>query len=172
VRGATCGLAAISPLSATATAVPAVASRRSLPLLISAFAFGTLPGVGIALLTVALSFLLGAEGGGPWGALMHGIAIVSYVATASAIYSVKKTQVWSLIGMIAGVLVMTALMIPANLFITPIYMHVDRKVVADLLLPGIIPVNLVKGAITALLTNLLYPYISPLLHGRGFAKKR
>jgi riboflavin transporter FmnP len=137
-----------------------------LPILIGAFAFGPLPGVAIAAVSVFISFVLGAEGGGPWGALMHFIAIGVYALAAGVIYHFSKTRRGAAIGMLAGILAMTAVMIPANLVITPIYTGAPVEAVKAVLLKGIIPVNFLKGLITAALTFILYKRVSGLLHGK------
>jgi len=148
-----------------------------IPILITAFAFGAVPGAAVAVLAVWISFFLGGESGGPWGALMHMIAIGVYIIPAAVIYNIGKkraktalsAQFAALVSMVCGVVAMTAVMIPANILITPIYTGAPRSAVTALLLPGIIPVNAIKGAITAIITYLLYPYISPLLHGRRYS---
>jgi riboflavin transporter FmnP len=135
-----------------------------LPILIGVFAFGTLPGTVVAALSVFISYLVGAEGGGPWGALMHFIAIGTYALTAGLIYQFNKTRLGAIIGMAAGTIAMTLVMIPANLMITPIYTGAPVEAVKSLLLPGIIPVNAVKGLITAVLTIVIYKRVSGYLH--------
>ncbi|MDR3210262.1 MAG: ECF transporter S component [Oscillospiraceae bacterium] len=149
--------------------IPAVSFIRyefsDLPILIGVFAFGTLPGVEIAAVSVLISFLLGAEGGGPWGALMHFIAIGVYALAAGLIYERSKTLKTSIIALAAGIAAMTLVMIPTNLIITPIYTGAPVAAVRALLLPGIIPVNAIKGVITAVLTFILYKRISGFLHG-------
>ncbi|MDR1206576.1 MAG: ECF transporter S component [Peptococcaceae bacterium] len=148
--------------------IPAVGFIRyefaDLPVLIGVFAFGTLPGAGVAAASVFISYLVGAEGGGPWGALMHLIAIGTYALTAGAIYHFNKTRRGAIIGMIAGTAAMTLVMIPANLVITPIYTRAPVEAVKSLLLPGIIPVNAAKGLITAALTFVIYKRVSGYLH--------
>jgi riboflavin transporter FmnP len=135
-----------------------------LPILIAVFAFGTLPGVTVAAASVFISYLVGAEGGGPWGALMHFIAIGVYALTAGVIYQFTKTRRAAIVAMLAGTATMTLVMIPANLAITPIYTGAPVEAVKSLLLPGIIPVNAVKGIITALLTFVIYKRVSGYLH--------
>jgi riboflavin transporter FmnP len=135
-----------------------------LPILIGVFAFGTLPGMVVAAASVFISYLVGAEGGGPWGALMHFIAIGAYTLTAGLVYHFNKTRLGAIVGMLAGTATMTAVMIPANLIITPIYTGLPVETVKSFLLPGIIPVNAVKGLITAALTFLLYKRVSEFLH--------
>jgi riboflavin transporter FmnP len=137
-----------------------------LPILIGVFAFGTLPGVLVAALSILITFILGQESGGPYGALMHFIAIGTYALTAGIIYNFNKTRVGAIIGMIAGTAAMTAVMIPANLVITPLYTGAPAEAVKRLLLPGIIPVNALKGLITAALTFVLYKRVSGFLHSR------
>jgi riboflavin transporter FmnP len=150
--------------------IPAVNFIRyefsDLPVLIGVFAFGTLPGVIVAALSVFLSFVLGAEGGGPYGALMHFIAIGIYALTAGIIYHFNKTRTGAIISMLAGTAAMTAVMIPANLIITPLYTGASADAVRNLLLPGIIPVNALKGLVTALLTFVLYKRVSGFLHSQ------
>ncbi|MDR0839314.1 MAG: ECF transporter S component [Oscillospiraceae bacterium] len=141
-----------------------------LPILIGVFAFGTLPGVSIAAISVLISFLLGAEGGGPYGALMHFIAIGVFVLAAGPIYSIKKTRPGAIISMLVGAAAMTLVMIPANLLITPLYTGAPVAAVKSLLLPGIIPVNAIKGLITAALTFVLYKRVSGFLHSNGDAQ--
>lgn len=136
-----------------------------LPILVCAFAFGPFPGLAVAAVSVLLSFILGAESGGHWGALMHFIAIGAFAAVAGVVYSLNKTLRGAVIGLLAGTAVMTLVMIPANLLITPIYTHAPVSVIKSLLLPGIIPVNAIKGAISAVLTFILYKRVSRFLHG-------
>jgi len=134
-----------------------------IPLLIAAFMFGALPGIGAAFVSILISFLLGAEGGGPYGALMHFIAIGFYILAAGIVYARRRTMGGALIGMLIGIAAMTLVMIPANLLITPLYTNASVSAVKALLLPGIIPVNLIKGAITAAITFIAYKRVKKLL---------
>ncbi|MDR2752651.1 MAG: ECF transporter S component [Clostridiales bacterium] len=142
-----------------------------LPVLICALAFGPLYGLLASALSVLLSFLLSAEGGGPYGALMHFIAIGGYASAAGLVYHYKKTRAGAIVGMAIGTVLMTLLMIPANLLITPLYTGAPVEAVKALLLPGIIPVNLIKGVITAILTFMLYKRVSGFLHADMFKSK-
>ena len=135
-----------------------------LPMLISAFAFGTPAGLILAVLSIVLNFFLGGAESGPYGMLMHIIAIGTYVLVASLIYNRNKTRKRALIGMLFGIVAMTLIMIPANLIVTPLFLGIPVAAVKPLILPAIIPVNLLKGLLTAILTFILYKRISPLLH--------
>jgi riboflavin transporter FmnP len=135
-----------------------------LPLLISGLAFGTIPGIILVACCVLLDAVIAGAGGGPYGMIMQFIAIGSYVLVTSLIYNRNKTRRTALIGLICGVLVMTAAMIPANLIVTPAFMGVPVDAVKALIVPAIIPVNLIKGAISAVAAFFIYKKISPFLH--------
>jgi riboflavin transporter FmnP len=135
-----------------------------LPLLIACLAFGVVPGLILVGGCVLLDAVTAGAGGGPYGMLMQFIAIGSYVLVAGLIYQTNKTRKRALIGLVCGVLVMTAVMVPANLIVTPAFMGVPREAVEALLLSAIIPVNLIKGAISAVAAFFLYKRVSPFLH--------
>ena len=71
---------------------------------------------------------------------------------------------------------MTVIMAGANLLVTPLYMGVGREVVKGMLLPAIIPFNLLKGVINGAITLLVYKRISNFieepLYKRGKATTR
>ena len=82
---------------------------------------------------------------------------------SSWIYLKKHDRNGAIIGLILSTLTMTAIMIPANLIITPLYLGVERPIVLKLLVPAIIPFNLLKGFISSVLTLLVYKKISLFL---------
>jgi riboflavin transporter FmnP len=135
-----------------------------LPLLIAGLAFGTVPGLILVVCCVLLDAVIAGAGGGPYGMIMQFIAIGTYVVVTGLIYQRNKTRRTALIGLICGVLAMTAIMIPANLIVTPAFMGVPVDAVKALIVPAIIPVNLIKGAISAVATLFIYKGISPFLH--------
>ena len=82
---------------------------------------------------------------------------------AMLILSVLLVIVPAALGLILGVLLMTAVMLAWNYIITPLYMHVPREVVAGMLIPTFLPFNLVKGGLNAGITMLVYkPLVSAL----------
>jgi riboflavin transporter FmnP len=58
---------------------------------------------------------------------------------------------------------MTLIMVPANLIITPLYLGVNRNIVVNMLIPAILPFNLLKGMISGILTFILYKRLYPLI---------
>jgi len=48
--------------------------------------------------------------------------------------------------------------------ITPLYLGVNKEIILQLMLPAIIPFNLIKGLISSILTLLVYKKISLFLN--------
>ncbi len=131
-------------------------------LLIAAFKFGPRAGMTMTLV-YALIFALITGQGGPYGAFMNFLSTGAFVLVSSWIYLKKHDRNGAIIGLVLGALAMTAIMIPANLIITPLYLGVERPIVLKLLIPAIIPFNLLKGLISSVLTLLVYKKISLFL---------
>jgi riboflavin transporter FmnP len=94
---------------------------------------------------------------------MHFIASSVLVLVASGIYSRKKTHLSLIIGLVLGSIAMTAVMIPLNLIFTGIFMGTGVQTVASLLIPAIIPFNLAKAAINAVVTFAVFTPLSKIL---------
>jgi len=131
-------------------------------LLIGAFKLGPRNGLLMSFLTATLFALITGKGG-PYGALMNFLATGTLVFVSSQIYFLYHNKKGAIFGMILGTLAMTLVMIPANLIIMPIYLGVNREVVTNLLVPVIIPFNLLKGIISGVLTFILYKRLYPLI---------
>lgn len=97
------------------------------------------------------------------GLVMNIIQTCSFAGTAAFIYKRKCTITRAIIGLIAGWLLATAVMLLWNYFITPIYMGLPREEVAKLLIPAFLPFNLLKGGLNAAITMLLYKPIKSAL---------
>ena len=134
------------------------------PILLGTCALG--PAAGL-LLTVVASVLQGvtvSASSGWYGILMHVIATGTYVLVAGNIYKAHKTKKQAILALICGTLAMAAVMVPANLLITPIFMGAPRAAVAAMIPTAILPFNLLKAGINSVITFLLYKRVSPLLH--------
>ncbi len=135
-----------------------------IPIFIGTFLFGPWMGLG---LTVVVSILQGATvsvAAGPIGILMHILATGSFVIVAGCIYRRKKTHKSAVAGLVAGVLVQTAVMVLCNLVFTPIFMGQPMQAVVSMLLPVIVPFNLLKAGMNALVTHIVYKPVSRVVH--------
>lgn len=137
-----------------------------IPILIGAFAYGPLAGV---LLTVVAALIQGftvSAQSGVYGILMHIIATAVLVLIASGIYRARHTKMGAIIGLIFGTAAMGVVMMIANHFITPVFMGAPVEVVDAMLVPVILPFNLLKAGINSVITFLVYKTVSRhLVHG-------
>jgi riboflavin transporter FmnP len=131
-------------------------------LLIGSFKLGPKIGVLMCFITAILFALITGQGG-PYGALMNFLATGTLIFVSAQIYLLNHTKRGAILGMILGTLAMTLIMIPANLIITPFYLGVEREIVIKMLIPAIIPFNLLKGIISGVLTFILYKRLYPLI---------
>jgi len=133
------------------------------PIFIAAFAFGPLAGLSItAVVSFIQAFALGGDG--IIGFFMHVAATGTFVLVAGLIYKKHKTKKVAIIALICGTIVMTASMIAWNLVITPIYLGVPREAVIGMILPILLPFNLLKAGINSVITLLTYKAIAKYLH--------
>lgn len=135
----------------------------NIPILIGTFAFGPAAGILITVVTALLQGFTVSAASGLYGILMHIIATGTYVLVAGFIYKFHKGKKSAVIALIAGTLAMTAIMVPANLTITPYFMGVPVDAVTALL-PFIIAFNLIKAGVNGLITFLVYKRVSKFLH--------
>lgn len=122
---------------------------------IGGFLFGPLTSL---LVSVIVSFveMFTASETGIIGLVMNVLSTVCFSCTAAFIYKRKRTLAGAVIGLVTGVVLMTGMMLLWNYFITPLFMEVPRKDVVALLVPAILPFNLLKGGLNAAITMLLY----------------
>lgn len=140
------------------------------PILLGTFALGPVAGL---LLTVVVSVIQGftVSAASSWyGIVMHVVATGCFVITAGVIYSRKKTKGRAVAALAFGSLSMVAVMIPANLLLTPVYLQMVG-VPAEAALPTvksllvwIVLFNLVKAGINSVITFFVYKRVSGILH--------
>ena len=95
--------------------------------------------------------------------------IMNVLATCTATFVYKKlhTRKGAVIGLALGTVCLTVVMLLWNYLITPIYMEMDRAVVAAMLPTVFLPFNLVKGGLNMALILLIYkPVVTALRKAR------
>ena len=93
---------------------------------------------------------------GPWGLVMDIISTLSFALTASLIYKLRRTLGGAVLSLISAAATQVAVMMVANILITPLYTGATRQAVIGMLLPLLFPFNLVKSIFNAALVMLLY----------------
>lgn len=137
------------------------------PILIGTFAFGPLAGLLITVIAAVVQGLTVSAGSGFYGIIMHVAATGTFVLVAGCIYKRRKTRGSAALGLACGVVAMTAVMVAANLIITPIFLGVPVSAVKGLIIPFIIPFNLIKAGVNSIVTFILYKTVSRFIKSEG-----
>ena len=133
---------------------------------IGGFLFGPVASALISLV-VALTEMFSVSDTGPIGMVMNVLATCSFCCTAAFVYKKQHTKKGAVLGLLLGVAALTVVMLLWNYLITPLYMGVERDVVKDMLVPIILPFNLVKGGLNMALILVLYkPVVTALRQAR------
>ena len=112
---------------------------------------------------VSLIEMITISSTGPIGLLMNVLSTCAFVVPAALFYRSKRKFSSAVIGLVLGIICMAIIMVLWNWLITPLYMGVPRETVVTMLLPVFLPFNLIKGAINAAVTLLLYhPIVTAL----------
>ncbi len=134
-----------------------------IPMIIAGMTLGPVGGALVLFIGCAIQSLLFGEGGMP-GFVMHFIASGTLVMVSSLIYRKYKTTTSMIIGLVAGSLAMTAVMVPLNLIITVYWYGVPMDIVRAGLLPVTIPFNLIKSGLNSVITFAVVMAIKPVLN--------
>jgi riboflavin transporter FmnP len=133
---------------------------------IGGFIFGPLAAAIIAIV-VAVVEMFTVSDTGIIGLIMNVLATVAFCCTASFVYKKVHTKKGAVIGLALGTVCLTVVMLLWNYLITPIYMEMDRAVVAAMLPTVFLPFNLVKGGLNMAVILLLYkPVVTALRRAR------
>ena len=124
--------------------------------------FGPISGGAVALIVPLLEFLT-VSATGVYGLIMNVLSSMTFAMTAGWIYRYKKSMTGAVIGLLTGVFAVTAVMILANLFITPYYLGGTVAQVASMIPKILLPFNAIKATLNAAIVLLFYKPISKLL---------
>ena len=101
---------------------------------------------------------------GEWvGGLMNICATLFFVVPAAAIYARKHTFAGAIIGLLVGCVVATVGAVAANLTIGVWFWYGSADVIMPLILPAVLPFNLIKTVLNSALTLLVYKAVSNLI---------
>ncbi len=131
------------------------------------------PVYGLTAVTVVtfLEFISFSETG-PYGLIMNFISSGAFALLIGGIYKYKRTFSGAILASVVSVLGVTAIMMGANLLITPYYMGVARSEVSAMIPTLLLPFNLAKTTINAATTLIIYkPVTTVLRRFRLIAKK-
>lgn len=129
--------------------------------------FGPVSALVISVLVPLLEFIT-VSTTGAYGLIMNILGSVSFSVTVSLIYKYKKTIWGAIVALFAGAFAMVAVMLLANLFITPYYMGVTADAVRDMIPTLLLPFNAVKAVLNVGFVLLFYKSLSRALRKTGF----
>lgn len=142
--------------------------------------FGPVYGIAIALVVTFVEMIT-ISGTGFWGFLMNFISSAAFAAGASALYrympKYKKTLVGAIFSLYTVAMLMTGLMLLMNVIITPLYLGpIDKyaqslETVKGLLVPLLLPFNLLKSCANASIVLVIYKPIVSALRGMKVIKE-
>lgn len=127
-----------------------------IPIFIVTFLFD--PGAGLitTVIVSVLQWLLVSQASGWIGCIMHIVATGGFVLVAGLIYKYHRTLKGALVALGCGILTMTVTMVLWNIIFTPLYMGAPLEAVMQIMLPCIVPFNLIKAGGNSIVAFLLY----------------
>ncbi len=128
--------------------------------------FGPLSALFISVVVPLLELSVSTTG--YYGLIMNILGSVSFSVTASLIYKYKKTLWGAIVGLVSAAALMVAVMLLANLFITPYYMGVTVDAIRGMIPTLLFPFNLLKAIVNVGIVLLLYKSMSRALRKAGF----
>lgn len=172
--GILCALAIVANLVISFPIIPSVAFLKYDPkdiiIIIGGFIYGPLSAMLMSLLTSIIEVLYRNAGGNILiDVLMNVISTCSLACIAAYYYKKDHSKKGAIKGLVIGSIVSVAAMCLWNYIITPIYYGMPRNVVAAMIIPGILPFNLIKNAVNILIVIYLYKPIVNLLRRNNLA---
>lgn len=128
--------------------------------LIAGFAFGPATAAVVSVLPYLVHF---ATHSGFYGVIMAVLATISLALPAATIYQHKPTFVGALVGMFVGAVCCIGACIIGNLILTPLYMGASFHDVVALIVPALLPFNLIKILINCVVAAILYKPLTKAL---------
>ena len=152
-------LSAIAYLLVAVVRIPVVLFLKYEPkdvaITIGGFLYGPLASLIISFVVSLIEMFTVSETG--WiGCLMNLISTCSFACTAALIYKKKHDLLGAVLGLLAGTVAMTGVMLLWNWLITPLYLGGTREEVASMLLPVFLPFNALKAGLNSAIVLCIY----------------
>lgn len=127
--------------------------------LVAGLAFGPRVGTVVAV----LPWLIRIFAVEPFGSIMGMACALAMTLPAALVYRRWHTRKGALVGLVVSAVVTLVVAILGNLLITPLYSGMSIETVAALMVPVLIPFNLIKIAINSVVTFAVYKRVSALV---------
>ena len=138
---------------------------------ISALIYGPLAGMFSSGIVALLEFITYSDTG-VYGLIMNFLSSVAFSCVGGFIYKYRRTFQGAIFSGLSSILAVTAVMIFANMFITPYYMGVPQSEVIILIPKVLLPFNLIKSTVNASLLLLIYKPVTKAFGRMGLMPKK
>ncbi len=128
------------------------------PSTVVGFAYGAGPGLVVGL---ACAVAHAAITGNWVGCLMSCIVAIVYIVPAGLIYARMHTLKGGIIGLVVATVCLIVGIIIANLVIDPLFYGMPFEAVAALVVPAILPFNVIKGVLVSVVYKAISNLITP-----------
>ena len=159
-----CAVAAICTLFIEFPILPGVPFLKydpsAIAALVAGFAFGPATGAVVSVLPYLVHL---ATESGIYGTFMAIVATLTLVLPASLVYQRNTTMRGAITGLVVGGVICLVCCILANIVVTPIYMGAQREAVIAMIVPTLLPFNVLKIVLNCVITILVYKPISKAL---------
>ncbi|MBO5321017.1 MAG: ECF transporter S component [Clostridia bacterium] len=116
---------------------------------------------------VAVLELLSVSDTGLYGLIMNFISSATFAIACGSVYKFKRSFSGAIIAVVVSVISVTAIMMVANIFITPYYMGVETAEIIALIPTMLFPFNLCKSIVNAASLLIIYKPITNALKKTG-----
>lgn len=134
---------------------------------VGAMFFGPVYGFAMSLVVSVIEAVTISDTG-PYGFIMNVLSSTVFVCVGSLIYSKFRTMKGAVVGMISSCIAMVAVMLGANLIITPYYMNTSVSTVAAMIPTLLLPFNATKALFNASVVFLIYKPVATAVRSAGF----
>lgn len=133
------------------------------PIIIITFLYGPLAGLFTTVIVSVIQGLTVSVASGWIGIIMHIFATGCYVLVAGNLYKRLKGIRGEIASLAGGTAAMVLVMTLWNMLLTPLFMKAPFEMVMQLMLPAIIPFNLIKAGVNSLIAYFVFKAIEQVM---------
>jgi len=124
--------------------------------------FGPLAGLKIAIIVPFLEMITHSSTG-VYGLIMNILSSVTFAMVTGIIYKYKRSFYGAIFALLSGVFSVAAVMMFANLAITPLFMNAPLEIVIKMIPTLLLPFNIIKPILNSAVVLMLYKPFSTVL---------
>jgi len=135
---------------------------KDVAILLGGFMYGPLAAMSLSFVLAILEMPI--SGTGLIGALMNFLSSASFTVTAALVYSRHRNIIGAITGLTLGIIAVAVTMIGFNYIMMPIFTPaISREMVVGMILPVLLPFNILKPALNAAAALILYKHVTKAL---------